>query len=310
MLRRPPVIADSFIFNLALPYTTHPITNQRSSGRCWLFSTTNVLRYTIAQHPVLSLPPLVDFQLSQSYLFFYDKLEKANYYLENSIELADRELDDRLVQYLSIAPLNDGGQWDMVVNLLERYGVVPLPIYPESFSSSNSSRMDSLLTTKVREHSLRLRKLDQALRLCEWHVDLVNKGEVEKADKARVGILRKKKEEFMREIYNILTVCLGVPPSPTKAFTWEYYDKDNKARSWTGTPREFYKTFGEGGKSKPTEAFSLINDPRNKYEELYTVDRLGNVWGGKAVRYVNTTSERLQEAVVKVCFTTFLTDVL
>lgn len=293
------MVADHFIFNLGLSYTTHPITNQRSSGRCWLFATTNILRYAVSQHPALALPADVSFQLSQSYLFFYDKLEKANYYLENSIELADRELDDRLVQYLSVAPLNDGGQWDMVVNLLERYGVVPQTVYPESFSSSSSRRMDSLLTTKVREHGLRLRELDEALRLCEWHVDLVNKGEVEKANTTRVGILRKKKEEFVREIYNILTACLGVPPSPTEAFTWEYYDKDSKARSWTGTPREFYKTFAEGGKHKPTEAFSLINDPRNEYGRLYSVDRLGNVWGGKPVRYVNTTSERLQEAVVK-----------
>ena len=237
--------------------------------------------------------------MSQSYLFFYDKLEKANYYLENSIELADRELDDRLVQYLSTGPLSDGGQWDMVVNLLERYGVVPQPVYPESFSSSSSGRMNSLLTTKVREHALRLRKLDQALRTSEWHVKLVSENQVERANEARVGILRKKKEEFMKEIYAMMTICLGVPPSPKAEFTWEYYDKNNKACSWTGTPVGFYKAFAEG-KAKPTEAFSLINDPRNEYEKLYTVDRLGNVWGGKSVRYVNTTSETLKEAVIKV----------
>lgn len=299
LLKRSPIIADAFIFNNTLPYTTHPITNQLSSGRCWLFSSTNVLRYTISQHPKLNLATDAKFQLSQSYLFFYDKLEKANYYLENSIELADRELDDRLVQYLSTGPLSDGGQWDMVVNLLERYGVVPQPVYPESFSSSSSGRMNSLLTTKVREHALRLRKLDQALRTSEWHVKLVSENQVERANEARVGILRKKKEEFMKEIYAMMTICLGVPPSPKAEFTWEYYDKNNKACSWTGTPVGFYKAFAEG-KAKPTEAFSLINDPRNEYEKLYTVDRLGNVWGGKSVRYVNTTSETLKEAVIKV----------
>lgn len=299
LLRRPPVVADTFIFNVSLPYIPRPITNQRSSGRCWLFSSTNVLRYTIAQHPSVGLADDAEFQLSQSYLFFYDKLEKSNYYLENSIELADKPLDDRLVQYLSMAPLNDGGQWDMVVNLFERYGVVPQPIYPESFSSSNSGRMDSLLTTKVREHALRLRKLDQALRNSEWHVDLINKGQEERAAEARVGILRKKKEDFLREIYNILAICLGVPPSPKEKFTWEYYDKDKKARSWTGTPIEFYKTFAETPKNKHTEAFSLINDPRNEYDTLYTVDRLGNVWGGKPIRYVNTTSKRMKEVVVQ-----------
>jgi bleomycin hydrolase len=293
-------VEDTFIFNTVLPFKTNPITNQQSSGRCWLFSTTNVLRYSIAQHPTLNLAKDAKFQLSQSYLFFYDKLEKANYYLENSIELAERELDERLVQYLSLAPLNDGGQWDMAVNLLERYGVVPQPIFPESYSSSNSGRMDRLLTTKVREHALRLRKLDQALRATEWYVRLTGENQTDKADAARIAVLRKKKEEFMREIYNILTICLGIPPSPNKPFTWEYYDKDEKAKSWTGTPVEFYKAFGESGKNKPTEAFSLINDPRNEYSKLYTVDRLGNVWGGKTVRYVNTTSENMKAAVVKV----------
>ncbi|KAG8771249.1 hypothetical protein FRC15_003543 [Serendipita sp. 397] len=299
LLKRTPVVNDTFVFNTALPFIPQPITNQQSSGRCWLFSSTNVLRYTIAQHPGLGLAPDAKFQLSQSYLFFYDKLEKSNYYLENSIELADKELDDRLVQYLSAAPLNDGGQWDMVVNLLERYGVVPQPIYPESYSSSNSGRMDLLLTTKLREHALRLRKLDQALRETEWHVNLVNQDKVDQATEARLGVLRKKKEDFLREIYTMLTVCLGVPPSPTEKFTWEYFDKDKKARSWTGTPVEFYKAFAEGAKNKPTDAFSLINDPRNAYDALYTVDRLGNVWGGKPVRYVNTTSERMKQAVVQ-----------
>lgn len=306
MLKRRPVILDSFIFNTTLSYTTHPITDQLSSGRCWLFSSTNVLRYTIAQHPKLNLATDANFQLSQSYLFFYDKLEKANYYLENSIDLADRDLDDRLVQYLSTGPLSDGGQWDMVVNLLERYGVVPQPVYPESYSSSNSGHMNRLLTTKLREHALRLRKLDQALRTTEWHVRLVNEGQSEKAKEARVGVLRKKKGEFMREIYNIMTVCLGVPPSPTASFTWEYYDKNNKSCSWTGTPIGFYKAFAESGKNKPTEAFSLINDPRNEYGRLYTVDRLGNVWGGKSVRYVNTDTEALKQAVIKVPFLSFL----
>ena len=115
-----------------------------------------------------------------------------------------------------------------------------------------------------------------------------------------MGILRKKKEDFLREIYNMLTICLGVPPSPKDNFTWEYYDKDKKARSWTGTPIEFYKAFAETPKNKHTEAFSLINDPRNEYDTLYTVDRLGNVWGGKPVRYVNTTSKTMKDAVVQV----------
>lgn len=301
LLKRTAIVQDIFVFNLTLPFTPTPITNQRASGRCWLFSSTNVLRYAIATNPALSLSEDTPFQLSQSFLFFYDKLEKANYFLESTMELASSPLDDRLVQFLGQMPLNDGGQWDMVVNLLEKYGCVPQPVFPESFSSSNSGAMGRILTTKLREHALLLRKLDNALKESEWHVRLVASGEIEKAHEAKMKILRRRKEEFMKEIYSILTICLGVPPKPDEEFTWEYQDKSGKPRSWKGTSVQFCKEFsGEKGKYPPTEMFSLINDPRNEYEKLYTVERLGNVWGGKPVRYVNTTSEAMKDVVVQV----------
>jgi bleomycin hydrolase len=289
LLKREANIADQHVFNLTLPYTATPITNQKSSGRCWLFASTNVVRYTAAQK--LSV---ADFQLSQSYLFFWDKLEKSNYYLELSIELAAEPLDSRIVSHLAQeCGISDGGQYDMVANLFERYGVVPQPIFPESFASSASGRMDALLRTKLREHGLALRRLDAALRSSPEILSLP----YETANAARLNALRKKKEEFMQEIYNILTVSLGVPPLPDHSFTYEYTDKDGKARSWTGTPREFYKQFSSE-KFPPTEGVSLINDPRNEYGKLYTVDKLGNVWGGRDVAYVNTTIGRMKEAVV------------
>ncbi|KAI5115416.1 hypothetical protein M0805_001566 [Coniferiporia weirii] len=279
---RPARIADAHVFNLQLDFKTDPITNQKSSGRCWLFATTNVLRYSIMQKLDLK-----EFQLSQSYLFFWDKLNKSNYYLELSIKNADLPLDNRFVNHLSDELISDGGQWDMAVNLLETYGVVPQPIYPESFSSSASKNLNTLLKLKLREHALILRRLVASLRASSY------------ADEPSIlSAVRARKEELMSEVWTIMTATLGVPPRPTDRFTWDYYDKDGKPKSWSGTPVEFYKSFSSK-QYPPSESFSLINDPRNEYKKLYTVDSLGNIWGGRPVLYVNTKSADLKQAVVK-----------
>jgi bleomycin hydrolase len=230
---------------------------------------------------------LKDFQLSQSYLFFWDKLNKSNYYLELSIEHADLPVDDRLINHLSDDLISDGGQFDMVVNLLETYGIVPQPVYPESYHSSLSSPLNALLKTKLREHALILRRLSSSLRT-----------EASLSPDVILATLRAKKEELMKEIYTVMTATLGVPPTPNDKFTWDYYDENGKAGQWEGTALEFYKAFS--GKYTPSDSFSLINDPRNKYSTLYTVDKLGNVWGGRPVLYVNTEIENMKDAVIKM----------
>ncbi|KAF8583880.1 bleomycin hydrolase [Ramaria rubella] len=281
LLNRSNAINTPHIFNTSVPFTTGPITSQNSSGRCWLFATTNVLRFSVMQKLNIA-----EFQLSQSYLFIYDKLEKANYYLELSIEHADLPLTDRLINHLASNPVNDGGQFDMAANLLGRYGVVPQPVFPESFSSSKSGPLNKLLTTRLREHALILRRL---------HASLANSSLTKEV---RITVMRSKKEELMKEVWNVLTATLGVPPNPDDKFMWEYTDKSGVVKSWEGTPKDFYKQFSS--KSYPaTEAFSLINDPRNAYGKLYTVDKLGNVWGGRPVLYVNTEIDRLKDAVTK-----------
>ncbi|KZT72134.1 peptidase C1B, bleomycin hydrolase [Daedalea quercina L-15889] len=283
LLSRTAKVSDGFVFNTQLDFKTGPITNQKSSGRCWLFATTNVLRYNVMKKLNLD-----DFQLSQSYLFFYDKLNKCNYFLELSIQHADLPIDDRIVFHTSQDLISDGGQWDMVVNVLENYGVVPQAVYPESQHSSASGPLNTLLKTKLREHSLILRSLHKSL-----HAD------ASLSDAAILSTLRAKKEELLKEIYTIMTATLGVPPRATDKFAWDYYDKDGKAGRWEGTPSEFYKTFAYD-KYAPSDSFSLINDPRNEYGKLYSVDKLGNVWGGRDVLYVNTQIENLKSAVVKL----------
>jgi bleomycin hydrolase len=214
-------------------------------------------------------------------------LNKSNYYLELSIEHADFPIDDRLINHLSGDLISDGGQFDMVVNLLESYGVVPQAIYPESLHSSLSSPLNALLKTKLREHALILRRLSSSLR-----------AEGSLSPDAILDTLRAKKEELMKEIYTVMTATLGVPPTPNDKFSWDYYDEHGKTGHWEGTPVEFYKAFS--GKYLPSDSFSLINDPRNEYSKLYTVDKLGNIWGGRPVLYVNTEIENLKNTVVKM----------
>ncbi|TFK54260.1 peptidase C1B bleomycin hydrolase [Heliocybe sulcata] len=278
---RSTIIKDSHVFNTEVDFKTDPITNQKSSGRCWLFATSNIFRYNVMKKLSLN-----DFQCSQSYLFFYDKLNKANYYLELSIELADLPLDDRLLDSLSGDLISDGGQWDMAINVLENYGIVPQALYPESTHSSLSSPLNTILKTKLREHGIILRDLTTSLRASSQLSE----------DQIRTT-LRSKKEELMKEVYTIMTATLGVPPRPDEKFTYDYYNKDGKAQSWEGTPLDFYKTF-QSKQYSPSSCFSLINDPRNEYGKLYTVDKLGNVWGGRPVLYVNTDIADLKKAVV------------
>ncbi|KZT39083.1 peptidase C1B, bleomycin hydrolase [Sistotremastrum suecicum HHB10207 ss-3] len=279
---RQATVSDPHVFNTSVEFKTNPITSQKSSGRCWLFATTNVVRYS-----VMKKLGLKEFQLSQSYLFFYDKLEKANYYLELSIEHADKPLDDRKVVHFADAPVNDGGQWDMAVNLLATYGVVPQSVYPESFSSSSSRPLDKLVTLKLREHALILRDLSSKLHSTS-----------SLSSEAITSLLRKKKEELLAEVWNIMSVTLGKPPGPDDTFVWDYETADGKVKRWEGTPKDFYKDFSSQT-YPPTESFSLINDPRNSYGKLYTVEGLGNIWGGRPVLYVNAEVDKLKEVVVK-----------
>ncbi|KAI5453687.1 bleomycin hydrolase [Naganishia albida] len=289
LVSRTTLVADQQIFNLELKGVKPkegskgvypgPVTNQKASGRCWLFATTNCLRYRIISHLNLG-----DFQLSQSYLFFYDKLEKANWYLENILELSDEPLDARIITFLNEAPVNDGGQFDMAVNILEKYGCLPQTLYPESFSSSSSAALDSLLTSKLREFSLELRKLMKAMAARGF-----DNHQVLQASRAR-------KEEMIKQVFDVLCITLGTPPKADDEFLWEYYDRDGKFCKLKTTPKNFYNKYT--GPHLARDCFSLINDPRNAYDTLYTVDRLGNVHGGLSVRYVNAPTEALEDAVI------------
>ncbi|KAJ9155624.1 hypothetical protein NKR23_g1856 [Pleurostoma richardsiae] len=272
-------IADQHVFNVKVPFEGGPITNQRSSGRCWLFASTNVFRVALMQKYNLEA-----FELSQSWLFFWDKLEKSNYFLEQIIDTADLDLDSRLVQTLVQAPLSDGGQWDMVYNLVDKYGLVPQALYPDSYNAMNSKVINAIVFTKLREDALVLRSMLRE-------------------SSATASSVSAAKAKMMKEIHAILTLTLGPPPAPTEEFTWGFVDKAEKAREVKTTPLAFARDIYSSEAPRVTSSsiasmVSLVHDPRNHPLSLLTVDRLGNVVGGRGITYINVEMAALKDACV------------
>lgn len=231
---------------------------------------------------------LEHFELSQSYLFFWDKVEKANYFLESVLETSDEDVDSRLVSSLMAQPVSDGGQWDMISNLVSKYGLVPQTLYPDSWNAQNSATMDRLLTTKLREDGLRLRAMKSA------------------NSRTASTSIAAAKEKMMQEIVRILTLTLGPPPSATSDFTWQFYNKSNDLKTLSLSPLDFADSLHDThglracGGTDVTALFSLVNDPRNEYNRLLTVDHLGNVWGGRPITYVNVDKKILKAACISM----------
>jgi bleomycin hydrolase len=229
---------------------------------------------------------LKEFELSQAYLFYWDKLEKANFFLEQAIDTASEDLEGRLVQALMDGPVGDGGQWDMVANLVNKYGLVPQDIYPDTYSAMNSYAMSSLITTKLREDALVLRELASS-----------------STKSSSIGATKAK---FMQEIHGMLTLMLGPPPSPNQEFTWSYYDADNKYHCMKKTPLKFSQELSDPSTIRILSGtdvhslFSLVNDPRNKYMTLLSVSRLGNVFGGRPTTYVNVDMATIKKATISM----------
>jgi bleomycin hydrolase len=284
---RSTTIADVQNFNVKIAVEGSPVTNQASSGRCWLFASTNVFRI-----PVIKKYRLKEFQLSQSYLFYWDKIEKANFFLEHILDTASKGIDDRTVQALLSTPVSDGGQWDMVANLVAKYGLVPQTLYPDSYNALNSSVMDRLITTKLREDAVRLRALANG----EW--------QKQSNLKKLIAVTNAEKTKMLREIHLILTLMLGPPPAPDKEFTWEYYDENNSLCTIRTTPLAFARELSDDrtvralGGTDVNSLFSLVHDPRNEYNTLLSVKRLGNVLEGRPVTYVNVEMNVLKKACI------------
>lgn len=261
-------VENDHVFSIDL--TKDKVANQKASGRCWMFAALNTFR-----HKLISDLNLDNFELSQAHTFFWDKYEKSNWFLEQVIATADQELGSRKVKFLLDVPQQDGGQWDMVVALFEKYGVVPKSAYPESVSSSNSRELNQYLNKLLRQDAQILRE----------------------AVAAGVGAegIRAQKEALLQEIFNFLAVNLGLPP---RTFDFAYRDKDNNYYSDKNiTPQEFFKKYVGLNLS---DYVSVINAPTadKPYGKSYTVDMLGNVVGSRAVRYLNLDMTRFKELAI------------
>jgi bleomycin hydrolase len=250
--------------------------DQQRSGRCWLFAGLNSLRGDI-----MDTTGIKDLELSQSWLHYWDKLEKANYFLGAMAQLADRPLSDRTVQHLLDTPAEDGGQWNMFVALVRKYGVVPKYAMPETWSSSHTKSMNRDLATALRAGALRIRA----------------EASVKDSVSAAAGVAAAH-EEALAAVHRILTAHLGVPP---EEFLWQYRDKDGEFhREGVRTPLEFAAEYLPDDLD---DYVCVVNDPRESspYGELFTVEYLGNVIGENGpepVTYLNAPVDVLKAAVI------------
>ncbi|MEU8225862.1 C1 family peptidase [Kribbella sp. NPDC048915] len=239
------------------------VTNQKKSGRCWLFAGLNLLRVGAAEKLGVK-----DFEFSQNYLLFWDKFERSNFFLEAMIDTADRDADDRTVAHLLSDPIGDGGQWNMFVALVRKHGLVPKTAMPETESSSATAQMNDILRKLLRQGARDLRALTD------------------------VEARRERKREILTTVHRVLSIHLGTPP---QKFLWQWKDSDKAFHrdGWT-TPTEFAKAYVQ----LPVDEYvCLVHDPRptSPVGRTFTVDFLGNVIDAPPVVYLNVEIDLMKQ---------------
>ena len=239
------------------------ITDQQSSGRCWMFSGLNVLRSNLARRDSVQI------EFSQAYLFFWDQLEKANLMLQGIIDTARKPIDDQRVQFFFQHPINDGGTFCGVADLAEKYGLVPADVMPESYSSDNTSRMARIISSKLREYGLQLREMVAA--------------------KKSASDINQAKTRMLAQVYDMLQLTIG---EPVKTFTYAFKDKDGKPMGAPKeyTPLSFYQEV-VGGPLNGT-FIMVMNDPRHPYYKTYEVEFDRHTYDGHNWRYLNLPMTR------------------
>lgn len=247
------------------------VSDQKQSGRCWMFAALNTMRRSIAAQFNLK-----DFELSQNYTNFWDKFEKANYFYENILNTADQPLSSRKVAFLLATPQQDGGQWDMLTALIAKYGIVPQSVMPETYNSERSNEINATLNLKLRKDAVSLRQMV--------------------ADKASEADIAAAKNRFLSQDYRLLVYALGEPPMK---FDFQYRDKDNHYHSDRDlTPQRFFEKYVGWDLDQYQ---SIINAPTadKPYNHLYTVEMLGNVVGGRQVRHLNLDINTFKQLAIK-----------
>jgi len=262
----------------ATPIDTHfsvetrrqSITDQKSSGRCWMFSGLNVLRSNyMSRHDSVSI------EFSQGYLFFWDQLEKANLMLQGVIDTGKKPIDDQRVQFFFHSPIGDGGTFCGVADLAPKYGLVPADVQPETYTSENTSKVRSLIASKLREYGLQLR-------------DMV-------ARKQSAAAIEKSKTQMLGQIYHMLEMTLG---TPTQKFTYAFKDKNGRP---LGSPKEYTPlSFYEEVVGGPLNGtfIMVMNDPRRPYYKTYEVEYDRHVYDGTNWKYLNLPMEEIEQLAI------------
>ena len=254
---------------------TRGITDQKSSGRCWLFTGLNVLRAA-----AISKHSLGDFQFSQNYCFFWDQLEKANLFLQAIIDTRMQDLDSREVDWLFSNPISDGGTFTGVANLVTKYGLVPSDVMPETLSSNSTSQMAGHLKTLLRQDGLMLRDM--------WEQGMINAprgaAKLKKHSDNILALMEQEKVKMLADVYHVLALCLGVPPTE---FEW---------KGATVTPVQFYKDLL--GYDLEGDYVMLMNDPSREYGKVYEIQYDRHVYDGQNWLYVNLPIERIKEMAI------------
>lgn len=245
------------------------ITDQESSGRCWMFTSMNVLRPSVMEQFNLT-----NFDFSHNYCYFWDIFEKSNLFLENIIATADRAMDDRDVTFYFQSPVGDGGVWNLFYNIAEKYGVVPKSVMPETAHSNNTSQMVRIINERLRAGGYNLRESIAA-------------GKKEKA-------IQNDKIVILKDIYRILALCLGEPPTE---FAWRYKDKDGNIKTLKTKPLEFYKSIVEEDYN-PSHYIMVMNDPTREYYKIYEIQNYRNTIEGVNWVYLNLPNEEIKASAL------------
>lgn len=245
------------------------ITDQKSSGRCWMFTSMNVLRPSIMDKYNLS-----SFDFSHNYLYFWDIFEKSNLFLENVMATWKDDIDDRAVAYLFKSPVSDGGVWNLYYNAAEKYGVVPKEVMPETSHSDNTRQMLSLINERLRGGGYALREMS--------------------SEKKKIADLRIEKNNILKDVYRILALCLGEPPAE---FRWRVKDRQGNIKEYNYTPKQFYKEITPEDYS-PENYVMIMNDPTREYYKVYEIQNYRNTIEGVNWVYLNLPNEDIKKAAL------------
>lgn len=245
------------------------ITNQHSSGRCWMFTSMNALRPAVMKKFDIS-----EFDFSHNYTYFWDMFEKSNLFLENVIATAGKDFDDREVVTFFSSPVSDGGVWNLFYNVAEKYGVVPQSVMPETAHSDNTGQMSRILNERLRAGGYAIREAV--------------------ANGAKSKDLAKMKISILKDVYRVLSLCLGEPPVD---FTWRYKDSKGNIKSLSTTPLEFYKSIIPQGYN-PDQYIMVMNDPTREYYKVYEIKNYRNTIEGINWKYLNLPNDEIKAAAL------------